>query len=213
MSARCDNATDALLIVAAPATNQPLTIAGWMQRAAVSAGAVVVAAIVSGSGFEQTLLMEAGANELAIYNSRGPSTALPYFDVTDGSWIYVASVRSGDTQTLIVDGVAISAFTDAAAIGPNTIVALGGDTSALGMNGRLAHWRLWEAALTVEELFRERQNIVAMRTANLWADWPLDTDALDISGNARHLSEFGSIVYEAGPPIGERRTAFQMNAF
>lgn len=52
--------------------------------------------------------------------------------------------------------------------------------------GKYARLRQWNAVLTQTEFGREANQDVAQRTANLWGDWPLATDLLDISGNNRH---------------------------
>ncbi len=66
----------------------------------------------------------------------------------------------------------------------------------------LAQVRVWTTKLTAIELFVEKQSATAVKTANLWADWPLvgNTDNGDDSGNGRNLTFGGTLTTENEPP-------------
>lgn len=64
---------------------------------------------------------------------------------------------------------------------------------------RIMRPRVWNAALTEEELLRERQSRVAVRRRDLWAGWTFQNDAagiVDYSGNSRNLTESGTVTVE-----------------
>jgi Bacteriophage minor capsid protein len=67
---------------------------------------------------------------------------------------------------------------------------------------RTAYNRFWSGILTQAEFEAEWDSIEAVRSADLWADWPLVDDLSDISGNDRPLTA-GTTQFsiEDGPPI------------
>ena len=72
-------------------------------------------------------------------------------------------------------------------------------------NGLLAYFRVWTAALTNEEALAEIRSTTPVRTADLWADWPLPSasDLTDHSGNGHDLVAGSSAVTtdDNDPPI------------
>jgi hypothetical protein len=72
--------------------------------------------------------------------------------------------------------------------------------------GTLAYWRVFASELTQAEIVAEWGSAEAVLAA--WADWPLISDLLDISGNARHLSAGSTAVdWVAGPDLPGTETA------
>jgi len=68
---------------------------------------------------------------------------------------------------------------------------------------RIAHPRVWNAALTEAELIRERWSRTAVRRRDLWAGWSFQNDGhglVDYSGNGRDLTESGTVTVEDDPP-------------
>lgn len=129
--------------------------------------------------------------------------------VSAGTWYFVAMVYDpSGTDTLY--WAAAGASLSSAASSPNPMTGandawtfrVGNNGFSEWLNGRVACGRVWTAALNSTEIAAERAAMnSAARTANLWADWPLGTDANDISGNARHLTAAGSVTWVAGPPV------------
>lgn len=69
-------------------------------------------------------------------------------------------------------------------------------------NGSLAHVRVWSAVLTQSEIEAEWASTTPVRTAGLWAAWPLATDLTDTSGNGRTLTAgLTALTVEDDPPI------------
>lgn len=130
--------------------------------------------------------------------------------VVVGDWYYLAMTRSGTTITLYVSHSGAAFATD---IGGTQTAnwdagwqVLVGDAdhefASIGdtpFRGTVAHARFWTAALSQAELEAERDAAAAVRTSNLWADWPLLNDADDDSGNARSLTVNGSSSWVTGP--------------
>lgn len=88
-----------------------------------------------------------------------------------------------------------------------TMLTIGGRSvgdSSEWFNGRVAHLRIWSAELSQAEIETEWASPTAVRTANLWADYPLDNagNLNDSSGNGHNLSAGSTAVTtEDGPPI------------
>jgi hypothetical protein len=72
----------------------------------------------------------------------------------------------------------------------------------------LARFREWSALLTPNEIKDEMGHATAVRTANLIADCPLLSDALDVSGNGNHFTVMGSPSYFATPTLAVRPSPF-----
>lgn len=122
--------------------------------------------------------------------------------------LHVASVLDADITTASLGGITYVDFTPARmSLGRNQIA---GNTEALG--GAVANVMVWSGLTPIFEavdpmLHQHRfatRPLLFLESLNLWS--PLfeqsDTAFLDMSGNARHWAEFGTVVGEAGPPIG-----------
>ncbi|MET8766324.1 LamG-like jellyroll fold domain-containing protein [Streptomyces sp. NPDC004658] len=55
-------------------------------------------------------------------------------------------------------------------------------------NGGLAYVRVWSAVLSQAEIEAEWASATIVRTSGVWANWPMLTNILDVSGNGRHLT-------------------------
>jgi hypothetical protein len=116
-------------------------------------------------------------------------------------WTYTTSTN---THTYYRNGLLIGSFVRD--IDPLVIVTevLGGDSSAIG-DYTVAYCRMWNAALTQNQVQGEMWARRALRTSNLWMDTPLTSDLLDISGDGRDWGSSGSISFVDGPDIPTNR--------
>jgi hypothetical protein len=128
--------------------------------------------------------------------------------LTAGVWYHIAWVVSGTTSmSLYVNGVLD--------IGPVTVDDAG-DALRIGMyrttnnnenfNGRTNNVQVYDTNLTAAEILQEMHRIRPVRTANLWAWWPMfpgiGERTLDYSGNGRDLTETGTLSDEVSSPVG-----------
>lgn len=120
------------------------------------------------------------------------------------TWYHFAIVRSASNSVKgFVDGVeGNESTTDVAGRATADRLDFGG-SGFVGGGGDYAYARLWTVALTPEELALEMASATAVKTASLWADWPLEvhTDLEDASGNVRHLSASGTLTTTDGPEL------------
>lgn len=94
-----------------------------------------------------------------------------------------------------------------------TMLTVGGRSVNDGsewFNGRIAYLRIWSIELSQAEIEFEWASATVVKTANLWADYPLTIagDLNDASGNGRHLvAGSTSVTTEDGPPLSTFNTA------
>lgn len=139
------------------------------------------------------------------------------FDITGtsglaaGGWFYLAFVRADGTNTELFLGTTagnIASYGTTAHIlsaraTPLTLQIGASQTIGNVTDGRLRSHRIWTAALTVAELRAEAASLdSAVRTANIWAAWPLAVGGTltDNSGNGRDLTAVnGPLTTESDP--------------
>lgn len=160
----------------------------------------------------------AGATTVGTFATDGDGTTGPGYFTAGGSivqatglqvgvWRKVAFTRSGSDGQALCAAVGGATEVDTGTVSSTapTGITLGGRSpgdASEWWNGRLAYVRLWAAVLSQAEVEAEWASRTAVRTADLWAHWPLQSDLLDDSGNGRHLVAGTSAVsYEDGPPI------------
>lgn len=156
-----------------------------------------ILSVSTGEGTAQYETLEAtSGGNLELYSSSGTSSSQSVSYSTN-IWYHLAIVRSGNTLTCFINGV--SSLT-ASGAGTNLSVGdlLWGHWSLTNdpLNGRISFSRAWTAALTSTEILAERLATSAVRTANLWGDWPLQSNATDVSGNGRNLTTNGAITWD-----------------
>jgi hypothetical protein len=126
-----------------------------------------------------------------------------------GEWRRVAVVCSGATVTTYAAtpaGPTVVASGSSGTVAAANQVTLSGVSVGNGsewINGRMAYVRTWSAALSQAEIEAEWASTAPVRTSGLWANWPLSTNLLDVSGNDRHLAAGSTPVTftEDGPPL------------
>lgn len=128
-----------------------------------------------------------------------------------GDWYRVGYTLTGTDATLYladVDGP-VQVFTGTVAAGATptglTIAGRSAGDSDEPLTGTVAYARIWAAVLNQAGFEAEWDVAAAARTADLWADWPLAADLLDISGNGRHLTG-GPPAFVEGPPLPDAET-------
>jgi len=179
------------------------TWAGWFRLAANNGTAYQTIAIVycGGSAWD-ALYLDASRNLSVDVSGSMASTG----DVlTIGTWYHLALRRTAtNALEVYLDGtLTYTATASAAGRNAPSSMYLGLEEFGTWVNGNFAFWRLWEASITTTELATEKDATSAQRTTNLYADWPLQSNANDATANARHWTVQGSVTYsEAGPSIG-----------
>lgn len=126
-----------------------------------------------------------------------------------GAWRKIALTCSGTIGKSYVNTIGGTTEVDSGtvAVGTPDGITLGGRAPADASewyNGRLAYVRVWTAELTQTQIEAEWASATPVRTANLWADWPLTNaaDLTDHSGNGRNLTAGSTAVStEADPPL------------
>jgi len=114
-------------------------------------------------------------------------------------------IKNGLNCTIFLDGIQEATAADLGNVS-NARLWIGNDKFDEPFDGRVAAVKIWEAALTADELRQERWSYAPRRTANLWACYSIIDLApgnfgLDMSGNGRDLTANGTLTYEDGPPI------------
>lgn len=215
MAVRFDAASDRLSWAGtAPTPSSGLTVAYWAYIVVDRNDFSTMIRLHAGSGGTTcTNLATDSGGQLVCNFTAGGSSAGPQ-NLPVGSWARVAVTVTGTTSTIYVALDAAGATQSQAgtvgangAVSPDSGYTVGGRAPADASewyNGRLAHLRLWSAVLTQTEIETEWASATPVRTANLFADYPLAdaTDLTDHSGAGRHLSAGSTAVTtEDGPPI------------
>jgi Concanavalin A-like lectin/glucanases superfamily len=221
MAVRFDQASDRVTWTGtAPTPSSGLTITYWayvsvdrndfstMIRLHTSSGASTVINVATDTSGTLPCVFTGGGS------STGPQ-ALPVAD-----WARVAATVTGSTSRVYVAVGAAGATQHqdgtvgaSAGTSPASGYTVGGrsiDDSAEWFDGRIAHLRLWSTVLTQTEIESEWAAATPVRTADLFADYPLSdaTDLADHSGNGRHLvAGSTAVTTEDGPPVATTITA------
>lgn len=180
-----------------------ITAAGWIRIVSdINEACAIFERYGNSAGsIWQGIYIAPSGTGVRVGNSAGSYSAATEIGVD--VWAHVAYVRNGATHTLFVD--AVSAGTSSGAPGADTTpsFAIGGNGVTNRCDAEFAHWRIWEAALTADELAAERISPVPVRTANLWADYAFENGALtvDSSGNSRTARLNGTVDDGTTEPI------------
>lgn len=154
-----------------------------------------------------------GGNGTTIIGAFSDATEIssPAIDTTVGGWFRVALTRASATSATLyrgANGSPLTVTTNAAMTtnitGTPAKLWLGGDSySTEWWNGRLANFKLYNAALTQSEVEVELGQYVPVRTANLLRWHPfVGAETTDRSGNGNNLTAGSSAATtEDGPPI------------
>jgi Concanavalin A-like lectin/glucanases superfamily len=158
--------------------------------------------IVSFGPNDNSLSTNADGTTLRIYPLDFGATAL-----TGSTWYAVGVVVNGanlDFYTGLAANALTKQSTSSYVATTPTILRIG-DYHGGGYwwNGRVAAFKLWQAALTQAEVEAELASYDAVRTSNLLRVHKLQVpETTDYSGNGNALTVTGSPSTEADPPIG-----------
>ncbi len=130
---------------------------------------------------------------------------------TVGAWQFVAftvNAAAINGYVAIATAAALSTFSATATGGSTwftpTNLRIGQDHSSNASDAVAYNYKLYQAVLTQAEIEDERWSILPKRTANLvaWHPFLTGTRTSDYSGNARTLTENGTVTEDSPPPLG-----------
>jgi hypothetical protein len=215
MSNRFDAASDRVSRAGgSPDPQTAFTICGWFYLSVNRADFSTLARIhaSSGSTTRLTLATNTGGLRPAVFTPGNTGGVLAVDSFSVGAWLWVAVTQSSTTAIIYTctsaGGTLNSASgTSSGGAAPDGYTFGGRSSSDASewFNGRAAYVRLWSVVLNTTELAAERDSTVPVKTASLYADYPLTvfTDLTDHSGNARNLTAGStSTTTEADPPLG-----------
>lgn len=188
-----------------PSPNAAYTVAFWVRiDTNRSADYQILFTFLMGANEWESLMLD-GSNRLVIEAGVGGSgsrvNAASAFGT--GTWRHVALVRASTTSLkAYVDGSEVLSLTTnvstrSAAVSEFTF---GSDSYNEDSRSSSAYARAWTAALNTTELAAESASAAAVRTADLWGDWPMQADGDDDTANARHLTAVGTVSYVTDGP-------------
>lgn len=164
--------------------------------------------LVGSSGSISALETEANGTQISSFGAGGSLNS--GYDLTVGAWHRLAVTISPTGvlklyAALETGSTTVATGSTGAATGTSfTIGGRADNPFAEWFNGRIACERIWAAVLTQTEIEAEWGLDAAVRTADLFADWPLSgaSDLNDASGNGRHLTAGAvAVTTEDGPPV------------
>lgn len=208
MGAQFDAASDRVSRTSAPNPASGITFTAWfridvdrddfstLMRLHASGGGSTTLTIGTGSGGVVMQVFSAGGTVTSApavvgdwyrvaYTITGTSVALYLADETGATAVFTGTVTPGATP-------------DGLTIGGRSV----GDSDE-PFAGTLGHARLWTGTVSTQaDIEAEWASATPVRTSGLWADWPLDEDLLDASGNGRHLTAgTTAVTFVEGPPL------------
>lgn len=212
MAIRIDASGDVLRRTTGLPSDTLFTIAGWARLVSDKTGYYRYFAgiedAVSSSGYFKIIgwtaldSFEIAANGASASFSTSPS---------NGQWFYFAISCNG-TGTgnfkgywITADGATVYTASSTPAAFTEAVLEIGNDSWDEWNNMRFAAIKVWDAALTQDEIRQEQFTILPKRTADLHAWWPMfpgsGERARDYSGNGKDLTEVGTLSDEDPPPV------------
>lgn len=126
-------------------------------------------------------------------------------NMTIGAWYFFCVVVNGSSGTLYYRTASATSLTNATwTAGARTITRLiiGDDPYTEWINGAMAAFKFWTAALGATDVMNESLQYQPYRRANLQTFYPfVRAETTDYSGNGRTLSGGATVATEDGPPI------------
>lgn len=219
MSVRFDAATDRIERTTAPTiASTGFTFVAWVYLSADRNENSTMMRLAASGSTRANLATDVNGETLAYFTTGGSIVSTTVMAV--GNWYKVAISIPSTGGTTATASLYTATAAGATATGTGTVsanndannVCIGGrgaGDATEWFNGRVAYARMWQAALSKAEVEAEWASAVPVRTANLWADWPLlsASDLTDHSGNGRDLTAGSTAVTtEADPPVGSTVT-------
>lgn len=213
MPVRFDASADRLLRTASlPSYNSAYTAMGWVYLVSDLNATVTIFAI--DDNIDDIDAINLGSDGVTLQLGvvvGGVSTGPSGTTLSTGTWYHVAIVRASATDCRLYLNGALD-------IGPDTRDVSGrsaatrlewGAFASVNLSrfdGRVAAIKIWDAALSAEEVAAEVRSIRPQRLANLNGWWPCfpgsGERARDYSGNGRNWTESGTLTDEDPPPVG-----------
>lgn len=194
MAVQCSEASDRVSVTSAIASMSfGFTVAGWFRNDSDQNNNATYARFwIDTTTTTLTVATMPDGTTPAVFTSGGTVTALVAPPL--GEWWYLAVSVLGTTATLYAiapDGT-VSSLSGTISTNTGNGMTLFGRHPAITDEpfiGSAAYVRAWQKDLTLAELQAERTHDTAVRTAQIWGDWPLDTadDLTDHSGQGHHL--------------------------
>lgn len=197
----------------------------WVRRdSATGFGCLHAVANGGATQYESLLLNSAGTAlriETQATSADGTTT------LTSGTWYHVARVRNGTGRTVYLNGVSEITLTSANAFTTASEAVFGNGLAAFP--GYMSALKIWDAALTADEVMQEMRTIVPRRVASLntfspfarhtelqnyaGTDWTITGTGLTDDGPPVSWGAPIIIGSWVTPPAADSATAFQPNAF
>lgn len=208
MGAQFDAASDRVSRGSAPNPASGITFVAWFRIDVDRNDFSTIMRLHASGGGSTTLTIGTGGDGVTVqvFSAGGTVAGDP---AVVGDWYRVAYTIDGTDvvlylaeetgPTAVFTGtVAPGATPDGLTIGGRSV----GDTDE-PFAGTLAYKRLWSGAVSSQaQVEDEWASATAVRASGLWADWPLDEDLLDDSGNGRDLSAgTTAVTFVEGPPL------------
>jgi hypothetical protein len=199
-----------------PAEAAPFTITFWTRIASIPDGTNRQQYILfDGTGrIHEVLITGASSSphELKFAGTSSSGVYLVTHSIANDTWKFCAAVYETDGTVRVysadegAETLTESSSTHNGVTRVPTTLRFGANTfSAARHVGFLAMGRVWEAALTAEQVLAEFQSASAALATDLYADWPMadaDTATNDTSGASRSLTVVGTLSTETGPDVG-----------
>jgi hypothetical protein len=227
MSVRFDAANDRVTRTGgAPDPQSGFTICGWYYVSVNRSDNSTLARIHAASGATTrfNLATDTGGLRPCVFTPGNTGGVQGVDSFTVGAWMWVAVTQTGTTAIIYtctsVGGTLHSASGASSGGAAPDGYTFGGRSTSDALewfNGRAQYVRLWSAALNTTELALERDSTIPVKTASLYADYPLSvfTDLTDHSGNTRNLTAgASSTTTEAdAPPVSGGTTLLDTLGF
>jgi hypothetical protein len=223
MSTRFDTASDRISYAGTMfAVGSGFTITAWAWVSVDTDANSTFARLHASSGGSTIATWATGSDGLSGPNYfTGGGSVTNATNMAVGAWRKIAISCSGTTGKSYVNTIGGTTEVDSGTVSVGTPdgITLGGRAPADAsepFNGRLAYVRVWTAELTQTQIETEWASSTPVRTANLWASWPLtdSTDLTDHSGNGRNLTAGTTAVStEADPPLSGSVTGTATGVF
>jgi hypothetical protein len=198
--------------------NGSYTLSGWVRPVSASAGQGIFAVLYNAGTVWHNmddLWFQTASKWVcrAVINSVGAAPTSGSY--ANGNWYHVAMVRSSPANlALYVNGVLTYTNTQdvTGRVAATKIIIGNGWDTTLYTRGYMGNVKVWNAALTVNELLNEMRVMQPLRKSNLWAWWPIIAGEryVDLSGNGRTLTPAGTLVdsVDIGVPWGGKQRRY-----
>lgn len=160
------------------------------------------------TGAEVLIDTDSDGTTLKVWDDVSNAAGFGAFAMSIGTWYQVGLVVNGAAATSYIGPGGGSLTTTSVANftppNPPTNLAIGSDTGAF-LNGRIAAFKLWSAALSATEVTAELAQFAPTRNVNLLRYHPFHVaETTDYSGNGNTLTAGSTATAtEADPPIPE----------